>query len=115
MITPKGLLGHVLRWPDVPTRRGIHPPECPACKVKTAVELAELMEVLMLEPRRVYDKALRGVTMDKDGLAIAVYDIDKCLDALMAAEGWDADEAWEWLNYNTIRACEYTEGAPALV
>jgi hypothetical protein len=32
-----------------------------------------------------------------------------------AAEGWDADEAWEWLNYNTIRACEYTEGAPALV
>lgn len=104
MITPSGHFGHVLRWPDEPMRRGVHPPECPVCKCVTPIELAELMEVIVLEPRHIYDRALRGVS-NAGGEFHAVYDIEECMQALVDTQGWDEEEAWEWLHYNTIRGC----------
>jgi hypothetical protein len=47
-----------------------------------------------------YDDALVGVTED----GRAVYDYDKMVVWLMEKEGWSADEAMEWIEYNTIGA-----------
>jgi hypothetical protein len=50
-----------------------------------------------------YDDALVGVT--EDGRAVC--DFEKMVDWLMAKEGWNVDEAVEWIEYNTIRALGY--------
>lgn len=50
-----------------------------------------------------YDDALIGVTHDDR----AVYDFDKMVEWLVANEGFSADEAVEWVEYNTIRALPY--------
>jgi hypothetical protein len=50
-----------------------------------------------------YDDALIGVTED----GRAVYDFDKMVEWLMNTEGWDMDQAIEWIEYNTLRALSY--------
>ena len=50
-----------------------------------------------------YDDALIGVS--EDGRAI--YDFDKMVEWLMKEEGWNAEDAVEWIEYNTIRALSY--------
>lgn len=68
-------------------------------------------EALLLEPRLVYDPALVGVTntpQDQwprtENKWVAVYDTQKCLDALMGWMECDYDEALEWFDYNTSGA-----------
>lgn len=59
-----------------------------------------------------YDNALIGVS--EDGRAI--YDYDKMVEWLMKEEGWTAEEAVEWIDYNTIRALPYMgEDAPIIM
>ena len=74
--------------------------------------------VLLLEPRAVYDQALIGFTDDpqdqwprKTRTLVAIYSVEKCLEALMEAEGWDLDEAAEWFDSNTSAAW-VGEGTP---
>lgn len=59
-----------------------------------------------------YDDALIGVTED----GRAVYDYEKMVEWLMSTEGWDATEAMEWIDYNTIRALPYAgDKAPIIM
>lgn len=50
-----------------------------------------------------YDDAIIGITDDNR----AVYDYDKMVKWLMDEEGFTAEEAIEWIDYNTIRALPY--------
>lgn len=59
-----------------------------------------------------YDDALIGVTEDNR----AVYDFDKMVEWLMAKEGYTAEEATDWICYNTLRALPYGgENAPIVI
>ena len=69
----------------------------------TLSELADLHNVLVMTPREVYDKALRDIVFFDPPRA--VYDVGKCIEALMQAEGWTREEATEWLGYNAF--CAY--------
>ena len=50
-----------------------------------------------------YDDALVGVTED----GRAVYDFEKMVRWLVETEGFTAEEAIEWIEYNPIRALPY--------
>jgi hypothetical protein len=77
-----------------------------------AEQLAELNpDALLLEPRDVYDTALIGVTTEPDDhwprkqpIAVAVYDEDMCLEAIMKWMGCDDEAATEWFCFNTSGA-----------
>ena len=59
-----------------------------------------------------YDDALIGVTEDGH----AVYDFDKMVAWLVETEGFTAEEAIEWIEYNTIRALAYMgDDAPIIM
>ena len=59
-----------------------------------------------------YDTALIAVTDDNR----AVYDYEKMIDYLCNRHGWTAEEAIEWIEYNTLRALPYCgEGAPVVI
>ena len=59
-----------------------------------------------------YDNALIGVSED----GRAVYDFDKMVEWLQANEGFTAEDAIEWIEYNTIRALPYAgEKAPIVI
>ena len=59
-----------------------------------------------------YDDALIGVTED----GRAVYDFDKMVNWLVETEGFTAEEAIEWIEYNTIRALPYMgDDAPIII
>lgn len=50
-----------------------------------------------------YDSAIIGYDANSERV---VYDYDKMVEHLMD-EGWDCDDAVEFIEYNTIRACPY--------
>ena len=58
-----------------------------------------------------YDDALIGVSED----GRAVYDFEKMVEWLCRTENFTPDEAVEWIEYNTIRALPYYEGAPIVI
>lgn len=59
-----------------------------------------------------YDDALIGVSED----GRAVYDFDKMVTWLMREEGFSAEDAIEWIEYNTIRAITYAgSNAPIIM
>ena len=59
-----------------------------------------------------YDTALIGVSADDR----AVYDYDKMVAWLVENEGFTAEEATEWIDYNTVRALPYFgEDGPIIV
>lgn len=68
------------------------------------MDLLEEAEALLLEPRDTFDRALIGISEGGQGPAVAVYDVAKCVTALMDMNGWDHDEALEWFDYNTVSA-----------
>lgn len=59
-----------------------------------------------------YDSAIIGYDANSERV---VYDYDKMVEHLMD-EGWDCDDAVEFIEYNTIRACPYMgERAPIVM
>ena len=59
-----------------------------------------------------YDDALIGVTSDE----CAVYDYELMVQWLIKQDGMTAEEAADWINYNTLRALPYMgEGAPVIM
>ena len=59
-----------------------------------------------------YDDALIGISEDNR----AVYDYDKMVEWLMKKEDFTAEEAMEWIGYNTIRALPYAgDKAPIIM
>ena len=72
----------------------------------TLSELADKHNVLVLEPRSTYDRALVAVEMDVEGgPPRAVYSGEACVQAVMDAQGWAFDEAVEWVDFNVVGAC----------
>ena len=60
-----------------------------------------------------YDDAIIGY--DEVSLRI-VYDYDKMVECLVKEDGMEYDEAMEFIDYNTIRACPYMgENAPIIL
>lgn len=75
-------------------------------------------DALLLEPRNVFDQALVDATdapkdhwPRKGGMTVAVYDREKCLEALMEWLDCDEDAAQDYLGYNTEGAWD-GEGTP---
>jgi hypothetical protein len=75
-------------------------------------------EALLLEPREVYDPALVGVTDDPNDswprqarIHVAVYDINKCIEAIMGWMDCDYESALDWFGFNTSGAW-VGEGTP---
>lgn len=75
-------------------------------------------DALLLEPREFFDAALAGTTDEpKDhwprqgGITVAVYDRERCVEAIAAWLGCDLDEAVEWYEFNTAGAW-VGEGTP---
>lgn len=56
-------------------------------------------DVILFEMQS-YDKSLIGVTAD----GRAVYDYDKMVEEYMEDNGCDAEDATEWIDYNTLGA-----------
>lgn len=77
-------------------------------------ELLDNTEALLLEPRDVFDTAILGVANRSDGLMVAAYSTEKCIEALMHQHHWDREKAEEWFYYNTTNAY-VGEGSPVFI
>lgn len=71
-------------------------------------------ETLVLEPSEFLDSAIIGRV---NGICKAVYDYDLLIKAFINAnDGWDVEDAEDWISYNTIRAIPYMgECAPVIM
>lgn len=58
-----------------------------------------------------YNDAIVGITDD----GRVVYDYNLMIECLMEADGIEYDEAMEFVEYNTIRACDYMENPPIIM
>ena len=58
-----------------------------------------------------YETAIVGVSYDDR----AIYDLDLMIDYLVENDGMTEEEALEFIDYNTVRACNYMEGAPIIM
>lgn len=58
-----------------------------------------------------YDSAIIGLSHDDR----VVYDYDKMVDFLVETDGMSAEEAAEFIDYNTIRAIPYIENGPIII
>ena len=63
----------------------------------------EIEEGIIMLDRHAFDNSIVGIT-NTDQL---VYDQKKMIEELMKDEGWTEEEAWEWMDYNTMRAIPY--------
>ena len=62
-------------------------------------------DTVVLEPRDFLNAAIIGKI---NGTCKAVYDYNLLIDAFIHAnEGWDAEDAEDWISYNTIRAIPF--------
>ena len=58
-----------------------------------------------------YETAIVGVSYDDR----AIYDLDLMIDYLVENDGMTEEEALEFIDYNTVRAWDYMEGAPIIM
>ena len=58
-----------------------------------------------------YDEAIIGVTDD----GRVVYNYDAMVECLMNATGMNMEQAVDFSDYNTVRACAYMNNAPIIV
>lgn len=58
-----------------------------------------------------YETAFLGVTID----GIAVYDMELMIQYLVDKDGMTPEEALEFIDYNTVRACMYYSKAPIIM
>jgi hypothetical protein len=66
------------------------------------IDLAELNPDALLADG--LEKALVGYTANHHHPHVAVYDLDKCVDVLVGRDGMTAEEAEEFLSFNTLGA-----------
>ena len=73
---------------------------------------AELPEDAIVFDNMSYDGSIVGVTTD----GRVVYDYDKMIEELMEEEGWNYEDAAEWIDYNTVRSIPYAgPSAPIII
>jgi hypothetical protein len=71
-------------------------------EVTTLEDLAEINPDALLADG--LEAALVGYTVNHHHPAVAVYDIGKCVDVLVERDGMTAEEADEFLSFNTLGA-----------
>ena len=76
-------------------------------EIKQLIEEHGYESVLLFESPS-YETAFVGISQDDR----AVYDYDKMVEYLIETDGMTDEEAIEFIDYNTIRAIPYYEGAP---
>lgn len=76
----------------------------------TPCDVSGVEGLTVLYPRGL-DSAIIGVTDDSR----VVYDYDELKSAFMEAEGWDEEDADDWISYNTIRSLEYKPNGPIVM
>jgi len=60
-----------------------------------------------------YKSAIVGISHD---YCHVIYSYYKLMEAMMAENSWSEEEAEDWLQYNTVRGCEYMgENRPIIV
>jgi hypothetical protein len=57
------------------------------------------------------NEAVIGFGHQFSNAPVAIYDYDKCIEIYMRDNGWDYDEAMEWMSFNVIGAW-MGEGTP---
>ena len=57
-----------------------------------------------------YEDAFVGISSDNR----AVYDYDRMIECLMEEDGMNYEDAADFISYNTIRSCDYTENSPII-
>tara|TARA_R110002020_G_scaffold1922_2_gene8797 strand:- start:107 stop:370 length:264 start_codon:yes stop_codon:yes gene_type:complete len=67
----------------------------------TQSHLDNIDDLILLEPRDTYDRAIVGVA-SKSGEVFVVYSNRQIVDALMETESWSEDDSIEWLLYNVL-------------
>ena len=67
----------------------------------TQSHLDNIGDLILLEPRDTYDRAIVGVA-SKTGEVFVVYSNRQIVDALMETESWSEDDATEYLYYNIV-------------
>tara|TARA_B100000497_G_C7307406_1_gene207537 strand:- start:189 stop:461 length:273 start_codon:yes stop_codon:yes gene_type:complete len=73
------------------------------------LELSELNpEALLVDG---LNKAVIGFGSKFTNAPVAIYDYDKCIEIFMEDNGWDYEEAMEWMSYNVVGAW-MGEGTP---
>ena len=83
---------------------------------------AERLNLLMLEPRTTFDRALVGVALEMPDdqwprttdTPCAKYSVARCIEALVEADGMEEQDAREFVHYNTMGAW-VGEGTPTFV
>ena len=75
-------------------------------KKEFLAEIAEMEEVEIVFPDG-YEDALIGHTTTGTKQTVPVYDEVKCIEILMTRDSMTHEEAIEYFDYNTRRACEY--------
>ena len=70
----------------------------------------EVEDVVLLAPTEGLNKAIVGITDQNQ----AVYEHIKLLDAMMEAEGWDEEDAADWIAVNTLRDYSYRDRGPVV-
>jgi len=89
---------------------------------RAALEEAERWEVLVLEPRSTFDRALIGVVLTRPDdqwprqtdTPCAQYSISRCIQALVEDDGMEEQGAREFLHFNTMGAW-VGEGTPTFL
>lgn len=72
--------------------------------------LAIGFENVLLFDNPSYENAFVGVSSDNR----AVYDYDRMIECLMEEDGMNYEDAADFISYNTIRSCDYTENSPII-
>ena len=67
--------------------------------------------VIILEPRKLFNGGIIGYNQEQKKL---VYSLNKLVESHIK-EGWEAEEALDWLYYNTLRAADYFDNYPLFI
>jgi|14BtaG_2_1085337.scaffolds.fasta_scaffold77548_3 hypothetical protein len=69
-------------------------------------------DLLLLEPRDLYDPCIVGVVERCGQAPHVLYDAEACIQALAGEDEWDHESAIEWFDFNTSGAWvgEHTPG-----
>lgn len=70
--------------------------------IQNFAEENEIDRIVILDDHA-YDNSIVGITDQ----GIIIYDFNKMVEELMEDEGWEEEDAIEWIEYNTLRALPY--------
>ena len=82
-------------------------------KINSLLELVDVSTVF-LDPPETFDQAIMGIAEGAGDLCTIAYDRSLIIDAFVA-QGMDREEAEEFFEFNTVRACAYLDNPPIFV